>query len=142
MSIGESVILTWKSNSGSLLLSLKPRIRRVEILPGQPPEDLLRAIAPVDHTIRTVFFHADLTDQTKLPAERTYVVKSLTDRGAMCWNGYLPNLCKMSIQRWNVQLGLPDTRAALKGSPTERLIVKTRLNCFGISERHLTGVEC
>ncbi|HET8796442.1 MAG TPA: hypothetical protein VFO89_02065, partial [Thermoanaerobaculia bacterium] len=105
-------------------------------------QTLLRRIAPrANQPPLDVFLHIDLTDQRRMPAQRETLVRDLRARGATVWNAALPDLSKPAVQRWNRRLGLPDTTAARRGSPSEWLIVKTSFNCFSATECQLSPEE-
>jgi hypothetical protein len=135
------MVLHWPRLSDSLLLSLRPRVRQVELLLNSEPVGVLDVILGEAGRFDRLLFHLALTDQQKLPVGKSNLLLSLRRRGINLWNADLPDLSKHQIQRWNRKLNLPSTASQALGSDEELLIVKTRFNAFADTESQLNREE-
>ncbi len=101
----------------------------------EPAQEVLKRL-PGD--ARYFLFHIDLTRPGDLTGNREELAGTLECRGVRVLNSKIVDVSKRNIQRICQRAGLNCTLAEQSGDPGELLIVKSDLNCGGVSERQLS----
>jgi hypothetical protein len=135
---GQICVYEWMAWDKFLLQAILPTAVSIRAALGETSEEILSRI-PDDCSC--FVFHINLTDTSKVPADRAMLCERLRARGAKVFNARATSIAKSTVQQACRRAGLLSTTATRQGEPGEMLLAKTDRNAYGYTEHLLSVAE-
>lgn len=126
------VVYEWEAWHGYVADRMLRSSTRLAMHRDVPVHAIVGAL-PAD--TRGFLFHVNLSITSGAPAQRAELVAALVERGVGVINHGATDVTKPALQTACRRQGLPVTACGPNGDPAELVIVKTVLNCGGITEK-------
>ena len=134
-------IFDWGTRSDFLLKRLYPSARIVTANPLVDADTIVRAARENFRNPSLWLFHLNISFSEQWLPHREAVIENLRNFGYHIVNGRIVDIRKSTLQKLNLDLGLPDVRVTRDDDPFMRVMVKTDYNYGGVCESKLSSVE-